>query len=203
MAPDLGIHLEIGIDPDSLRDTLGTQEEITRVTETEEIGIDPLAEAEISLAIWEAEITPEPVALPGMGNTAEVSASPGIIEIDHLEEITLELVLAIPVNLAETGEISQGLEITLGEGKTRALLTETDLSLGEERDTDPLPTTQETGEITLGDLSPEISLRATLTGVTLEINLGAGPKNLSTDILGTGRHLVLEITLEAETSLRR
>jgi len=112
-------------------------------------------------------------------------------------------VLTTLVNLAETGEISQRLEITLGEGKIRALLTETDLSLGEEKDTDPLPTTQETGEITLGDLSPEISLRATLTGVTLGINLGADPKNLSTDILETGRHLALEITLEAETSLRR
>jgi len=106
-------------------------------------------------------------------------------------------------NLAETEEISQSLEITLEEEITLALLTETDLSLGEEKDTDPLPTTQETGEITLGDLNPETSLRATLTEVTLGINLGADPKNLPTDIPETGRHLALEITLEAETSLRR
>jgi len=106
-------------------------------------------------------------------------------------------------NLAEIGEISQSLEITLEEETTPALPIETDLSLGEEKDTDPLLTIQETEEITLGDLNPKTSPRATLTGVTLEINLGADPKNLLTDIPETGHRLAPEITLEAETSLRR
>jgi len=106
-------------------------------------------------------------------------------------------------NLAEIEEISQSLETTLEEEITPALLIETDLSLGEEKDTDPLPTTQETEEITLGDPNPKISPRATLTEVTPEINLGADPKNLPTDIPETGHRLALEITLEAETSLRR
>jgi len=150
-----------------------------------------------------AEITPEPEVFPETVGITGVSASPEATEIAHRDEITLKLILVTLASLAEIGEISQSLEITLEEETAPILATETDLSLGEEKDTDPHLTTPQTKEITLGDLNPEIFPRATLTGVTPEINLGADPKNLLTDTPETGHLLAPEIALEAEISLRR
>jgi len=106
-------------------------------------------------------------------------------------------------SLAEIGEISQSLEVILEEETAPVLPIETDLNLGEEKDTDPHLTTPQTKEITLGDLNPEIFPRATLTGATPEINRGADLKNPLTDIPETGHPLAPEIILEAEISLRK